>query len=533
MRRPTLTLRARGRRCAAPLRRLLLAIPLALSAGATAWGEDWAAGMIDSNATAPQAVVGLPTLRSAGGTPLQLQPNVRLNYDLEPAPTAAPARRSMFLARPEAEPAVLDGPQPAANASAPGAADRPDSSGPGHAFIGASQRRAPSDAAAEGELPPPRPSLEEPWSLEDQVLSEELFLHRLRQQALEEDGLSDLELLDNSGLQVEAWGSGAEFGGSGQSILDRPHRGGSRAGGELRPRERWLFRPAVWTRRGIDRIRSTHQRVDAGLGSLLVADAPLMLETTQPRNQIRLRSDFGYGIAYPDRSEYFWASPIRGPGYVGDIDYQELAFMFEVGGEAFSLQTELPVRSYDPQFGGGHTALGDIRITQKLRLVNGDDVQITQMLRIHTPSGNTKLGAGTGHVSLEPGGLFRYRYSDWTYLHAELKYLFPISGDPLYSGDVLSYGLGLTSVWYETLTTAVMPTLELTSVNFLTGRKTDFLGPLPVDGEASFALHPGVRLAWDPGGDMGTMELGFGPAVAFSRDRFSDAMLRFELRLCR
>lgn len=534
MRRLTLPLRARGQRCGAPLRRLLLALPLAFSTAAAASSEDWAAGMIESSAAAPQAVVGLPTLRSGSGKPLELQPNVRLNYELTPAPAAAPPPRAMFLARPaaaDAGPEEWDALQAAPRGAIPDAdaqdpADHP--ADPGAVFFGASQRRAADEAALDGELPPPRPSLDEPWSLEDQVVSEELFLHRLRQQAVQEDW----ELLDESGLQGEAWGSGAEFSGAGQSILSGPALGGTLSGPQP-PRGHWLPRPGRWARRGLDRIRATRQRVDAGLGSLLVAHAPLMLDTTQPRNQLRLRSDFGYGIAYPDRSEYFWASPLRGPGYVGDIDYQEFAFMFEIGGEAFSLQTELPVRSYDPQFGGGHTALGDIRITQKLRLVNGDDVQVTQMLRIHTPSGNTKLGAGTGHVSLEPGALFRYRYSDWTYLHAELKYLFPISGDPLYSGDVLSYGLGLTSVWYETLTTAVMPTLELTSINFLTGRKTDFLGPLPVDGESSFALHPGIRFAWDPGGDLGTTELGIGPAIAFSRDRFYDSMLRFELRLCR
>lgn len=531
MRRPTLTLRARGQRCAAPLRRLLLAIPLSLSTAALAAEEDWATGMIDANATAPQAVVGLPTVRSGHGVPLQLQPNVQLNYDLD-SPSVAPPRRPMFLARPatttsDADAHELETRDGDSNSSEPSVTA--SSAARNGVFWGVSQRQATAgEPMTDGELPPPRPTLEEPWNLENQLLSEELFLHRLRQQAIQDEW----EVLDDSALQAEAWGSGTELSGPGQSILSGPVVGGA-LGGHRPHRDRWWPRPGHWARRGIDRVRSTRQRIDAGLGSLLVPHAPVMLDTTQPLNQIRLRGDFGYGIAYPDRSEYFWASPNRGPGYVGEIDYQEFAFMFEVGGEAFSLQTELPIRGYDPELGGGHTALGDIRITQKLRLLNGDDVQITQMLRVHTPSGNAKLGAGTGHVSLEPGGLFRYRYSDWTYLHAELKYRFPIGGDPLVSGDVLSYGFGVTSVWYETLTTAVMPTLEFTSINFLTGRKTDLFVPWPVDGEASYAIHPGVRMAWDPGGDLGTMELGIGPAVAFSPDRFYDSMLRIELRLCR
>jgi len=292
-------------------------------------------------------------------------------------------------------------------------------------------------------------------------------------------------------------------------------------------------RVSAFFNRGFDSVMATRRRVDSGLGLLMVANAPIVLDTTEPMQQVRFRTDFGYGLGFPDRGEYFWAAPGRGPGYQGEIDYREFAFMFEVGGDAFSVQTEIPIRGYSPEIGDGHTAVGDIRITQKTRIVNGNDFQLTQMLRVHTPSGNVKAGAGTGHTSMEPGALLRYRYNDWTYLHGELKYWIPMGGNPDFSGDVLTYGFGVSTVWYESLTRAVIPTLELSSLNFLTGRKTGTLGPERVSRDATATLHPGVRFAWDPGGDLGITELGVSTGLAISRDPYHDALLRFELRLTR
>lgn len=288
-----------------------------------------------------------------------------------------------------------------------------------------------------------------------------------------------------------------------------------------------------WAFGAADRLLATRQRVDAGMGMLWVPHAPLLLDTTQPRHQLRFRTDFGFGLQFPDRNEYFWAADPVGPGYQGDIDTRQFNFMFEIGSDAFSVQTEFPIQGYSPEFGDGHSAFGDIRITQKTRMLDTERLQIAQMLRLHTPSGNKRIGAGTGHVSMEPGVLARYRYTDWTYFHGELKYWLPLGANPETSGDVLTYGFGLSTVWHETLCTAIIPTLEMQSINFLEGQKTGPFGDIRVDDDNTAMLMPGIRFTQDKGGDIGAIDCGVGLGFGFSHQRYYDSLLRFELRFTR
>ena len=96
--------------------------------------------------------------------------------------------------------------------------------------------------------------------------------------------------------------------------------------------------------------------------------------------------------------------------------------------------------------------------------------------------------------------------------------------------DVLQYGLGVSTVWYETLDKAVIPTLELVGASFLNGLTSGPLGPLSVDGDASIAIHPGIRFAWDRGGDVGVTEFGISTGFGLTSERQFDQLLRFELR---
>jgi hypothetical protein len=376
---------------------------------------------------------------------------------------------------------------------------------------------------------------DELWDSEAESLGDGSFMDRLRDPVAGDEVPFELNALDRSILDYDP--SYGVYENEGPDSLWSPRGIATDVSEDLRQSRalsrRAAGRVSAFFGRGFDRVMATRQRVDSGLGLLMVANAPIVLDTTQPMQQVRFRTDFGYGLGFPDRGEYFWAAPGRGPGYQGELDYREFAFMFEVGGDAFSVQTEIPIRGYSPEFGDGHAAVGDIRITQKTRIVNGNDFQLTQMLRVHTPSGNVKAGAGTGHTSMEPGALLRYRYNDWTYLHGELKYWIPMGGNPEFSGDVLTYGFGVSTVWYESLTRAVIPTLELSSLNFLTGSKTGILGPERVSRDATATLHPGVRFAWDPGGDLGITELGVSAGLAISRDSYYDSLLRFELRFTR
>lgn len=345
------------------------------------------------------------------------------------------------------------------------------------------------------------------------------------------------ETRTEEGLPFGAEFGGAEFGEEGEySLLGEPLiRPGHapRVTSERFHRRSNYSRFSQWAFGATDRLLATRQRIDAGMGLLWVSHAPLLLDTTQPRHQLRFRTDFGFGLQFPDRNEYFWAADPVGPGYQGDIDTSQFNFMFEIGSDAFSVQTEFPIQGYSPEFGEGHSAFGDIRVTQKTRMLDSERLQIAQMFRLHTPSGNKRIGAGTGHVSMEPGVLARYRYTDWTYFHGELKYWLPVGANPETSGDVLTYGFGLSTVWHETLRTAIIPTLEMQSINFLEGQKTGPFGDIRVDDDNTAMLMPGIRYTQDKGGDIGAIDCGFGLGFGFSHQRYYDTLLRFELRFTR
>jgi hypothetical protein len=152
------------------------------------------------------------------------------------------------------------------------------------------------------------------------------------------------------------------------------------------------------------------------------------------------------------------------------------------------------------------------------------------MMRIYTPTGNIATGMGNGHTTLEPGVLARFKQSDWTYFHGEIKYWIPLGADPTYSGQILTFGVGASTVWHETLTSAWIPTLEMQSLNFSGGKKT---GPgnvaLPVK-DPTAMIYPGIRFVRDSGGDLGVMEFGAAYGIGFTEERTFDSLLRLELK---
>lgn len=280
---------------------------------------------------------------------------------------------------------------------------------------------------------------------------------------------------------------------------------------------------------------------DRGLGYERVGMAPMELDITQPMNNLRFRFDNAYGFEFPDRAEFFWAK-VGGRGPDKDqvaineqVNYQEIRYMWEVAASPnVSLQTELPVRFLDPQdMFYNTTGLGDMSITTKLLMMDGRRTQITQYFRTYLPTGAPGHGLGTGHTSLEPGFLFRYMWTDATYLHGELKYWIPLGGDPAHSGQVFRWGAGISHLWYEADSFAIIPTLELVSWTVMDGQKT-ILPAVPlaieVDGETTVNIYPGMRFTWDTGGDLGLFELGLQGGFTITETSWYSGLFRIEAR---
>ncbi|WP_166819886.1 transporter family protein [Thalassoroseus pseudoceratinae] len=277
-----------------------------------------------------------------------------------------------------------------------------------------------------------------------------------------------------------------------------------------------------------------HQTGDFGLGSQQVPFALFDIDSAKPLSQLRLRFDSRYGLAFPDRSEYFWAEPELGPKLPEhSVDYQRYSVRQEIGGESFSVFTEVPLLSIDPVVNPNTTGLGDVIVGQKFLLTNAKNRkwQVAQILTTVLNTGSIHRGLGNGNTALEPGILVRRTLSETTYLHGELKYWIPLGADPKHSGEILRYGLGLSTVAYQTDCFAMMPTLEVITHTVTTGQKTTPTGEVvDVDGETFSNLLFGTRYAWGPPGDLGLFEIGVAGGFLLGNDGFDDARMTFDFR---
>jgi hypothetical protein len=271
---------------------------------------------------------------------------------------------------------------------------------------------------------------------------------------------------------------------------------------------------------------------DIGIGQERVALAGYEIDASQPFTNVRLRYDSVYGLPFPDRSLWFWAKSGNGPTILpGEVvNYQDLRLYSEVGTKLVSAIVEYPLRSLDPEFNSNTTGFGDMVVGNKAVIVDGRYWQITQVFRTYINTGSVKKGLGDGHVSLEPGVLGRYKWTDDTYLHGQIKFWFPVGADPNFGGQILKTGIGLTTLGYETDTFAVLHSTELVFYNFVGGRKTVLPGvSRSVDGEVCGTWFYGPRFVLGPAGDLGLFEVGVNGGVGFGDD-WIDGMFRFELR---
>jgi hypothetical protein len=286
-------------------------------------------------------------------------------------------------------------------------------------------------------------------------------------------------------------------------------------------------------------LRRGSEFADAGIGQERVVWAISEIEPSQPLNNFRIRVDSAYRLERPDRAEYFWSKPglPKGPPLAESlVDYQELRFLLEAGGPSFSVLTELPLRIVDPVINNNTAGLGDVNVATKVVMLNGSRWQISQVTRTYMNTSVSRRGLGAGHFSLEPGLLFRFKYDERTYVHHEIKFWFPLDGDPDHSGEVLRLGIGVSRVLHETDAFAVIPTLEFVGWSVLDGLETPppigpiVLPPVEIDPEGIFNIHPGVRFVADTGGDLGLFELGISGSFSASRNRWYEGLLRVDLR---
>jgi hypothetical protein len=277
---------------------------------------------------------------------------------------------------------------------------------------------------------------------------------------------------------------------------------------------------------------------DRGIGYERVATAPFVIDITQPMNQWAFRIDAAYHWKYPDEADYFFARPTslggKGPAAETSADYQDYTFISEMGNSSASARLALPVRQIDGDINGDTAGMGDIQLTTKVVLLTGERLKITQFLDTYVPTGAAGKGLGTGHVSMEPGFLASYRWSDETFFHAEAKYLIPIPTSPGEAGTILTWGFGMSHLLYDGDLFAVIPTAELVCYTIFNASETSAL-PVPtiqtVEHEVIPTLHFGVRVVSDRFRDIGTVEFGLSTGFNLGASGWYEELLRTEIRV--
>jgi len=236
-----------------------------------------------------------------------------------------------------------------------------------------------------------------------------------------------------------------------------------------------------------------------------------------PTSLVRLRFDAAYRNNRPTRAEYFYPRGGRfGPGlpvFEPLIDYQELATYVEYAVQPeLSIFLNVPIRFLNPQVNDNHQGFSDLSAGFKYAFISEPDLVTSFQLQTWAPTGYSRRGLGTRHVSIEPAFLMWTRLTDRVVMESELRYWMPAGGTD-FAGDIIRYGVGFGYGERSQCGLWAMPVVEFVGWTVLSGKEA--VGPAPtafVDaaGDTIVNVKAGVRVG---NGDRSDLYLGYGRAL--------------------
>jgi hypothetical protein len=267
-----------------------------------------------------------------------------------------------------------------------------------------------------------------------------------------------------------------------------------------------------------------------------LANAAFFVDGARPTIMTRVRYDGGWNYRTPDRAEYYWAradgqglgptpnAPLKG---VRTADIAEMSLYTEAGTGRIAMVSILPYRSVHSPDAPTGSGFGDMAIGTKTLLYDCELFQFAFRFLTYMPTGSSRKGVGTGHVSMEWAGLVALNVAPDTVFQAEVAQVAPISADAGYAGSLLHWHFALNRVCWKPVTKVqLIGTLELNGWSFQDGAYSDpVLGTQPANNATYLSIGTGWRLAF-----CDQVDFGVAGALALTRKHWAREQLRVEFR---
>jgi hypothetical protein len=258
----------------------------------------------------------------------------------------------------------------------------------------------------------------------------------------------------------------------------------------------------------------------SAVGGNSFAAGSAYVESAIPLTQYRLRYDAADGDNRPDRADFFYPkcgcfrfvppalggdprAPGPGTGIASRVNYQELSNYVEVAPiPQFSVFADIPVRWVDIFFtdptlkNETHQGLSDIDFGFKYAMVYEPTQVFTFQFRTYSPTGASQQGLGRNNWNLEPALLYYRQLAPRLFLDAELRDFIPVASQDDFAGNVLRYGVSLSSLVYDRTTFRVTVPLEFVAWNVLTGKESTPTGVKDAAGDTIVNVKIGVRFGF-------------------------------------
>jgi hypothetical protein len=241
----------------------------------------------------------------------------------------------------------------------------------------------------------------------------------------------------------------------------------------------------------------------AALGDSMASFGPGYLDNPIPFTHFRFRYDAAFRNNRPDRAEFFYPQ-CGSPNSIGIIDsrvdYQDLrAYMEFAPADWLSVFVEMPYRILNPTLNPNANGYADMNTGVKVALYRTEHSIVTLQGRLYIPTGDSNSGLGNDHGTIEPSLVFATGLSDRLVLFGQVGDWIPTGGTN-FSGNIVSYGAGVSYTVVETSNLRVAPVVEVLGWTVVYGRQFEFGSGIISDAAGDTIVNGkfGVRIGFGP-----------------------------------